>query len=220
MVSDYSDAGQEKWLASKSIDLIRGTGRLAGPGAVEVDGVRHTAKNIVVATGSDAVIPPIPGLGDLQGIWTNREATGMKAVPRRLLVLGGGPVGVEMAQAVRRLGGEVIVVEGAPQLLAREPAALGEALAEAVRRDGSSSSSEAASSGHAVMAMTTSCSSTMAASSAATTCSWRPAGVRASTGSASRLLAFSPTRTAFLSTLICVSAMASGRSATSPACDC
>src|SRR6202041_409011 len=50
-----------------------------------VDGVRHTAKNIVVATGSDAVIPPIPGLRDLQGIWTNREATGMKAVPRRLL---------------------------------------------------------------------------------------------------------------------------------------
>ena len=136
MVSDYSDAGQEKWLASKSIQLLRGTGRLAGPGAIEVDGVRHTAKNIVVATGSDAVIPPIPGLRDMQGIWTNREATGMKAVPRRLLVLGGGPVGVEMAQAVRRLGGEVIVVEGAPRLIAREPAPLGEALTEAVRRDG------------------------------------------------------------------------------------
>jgi dihydrolipoamide dehydrogenase len=82
------------------------------------------------------VIPPIPGLIDLPGIWTNREATGMKAVPRRLLVLGGGPVGVEMAQAVRRLGGEAALVEGAPHLLAHDPAALGEALAKVLRRDG------------------------------------------------------------------------------------
>jgi dihydrolipoamide dehydrogenase len=136
MVSDYSDAGQEKWLASKGIDLLRGTGTLAGPGAVEVDGVRHTATHIVVATGSDAVIPPVPGLIGLPGIWTNREATSMKAVPKRLLVLGGGPVGVEMAQAVRRLGGDVAIVEGAPHLLAHDPAPLGEALAVALRRDG------------------------------------------------------------------------------------
>jgi dihydrolipoamide dehydrogenase len=136
MVSDYSDAGQEKWLASKGIDLLRGTGTLGGPGAVEVDGVRHTATHIVVATGSDAVIPPVPGLIGLPGIWTNREATSMKAVPKRLLVLGGGPVGVEMAQAVRRLGGDVAIVEGAPHLLAHDPAPLGEALAVALRRDG------------------------------------------------------------------------------------
>ncbi len=136
MVSDYSDAGQEKWLASKGIDLLRGTGTIAGPGAVEVNGVRHTATHIVVATGSDAVIPPVPELVGLPGIWTNREATSMKAVPKRLLVLGGGPVGVEMAQAVRRLGGDVAIVEGAPHLLARDPAPLGEALAVALRRDG------------------------------------------------------------------------------------
>jgi pyruvate/2-oxoglutarate dehydrogenase complex dihydrolipoamide dehydrogenase (E3) component len=136
MVSDYSDAGQETWLAGKGIDLIRGSGRLAGPGVVEVDGVRHTATHIVLATGSDPVIPPVPGLVDLPGIWTNREATGMKAVPKRLLVLGGGPVGVEMAQAVRRLGGEVTLVEGAPHLLAHEPGPLGEALTEVLRRDG------------------------------------------------------------------------------------
>jgi pyruvate/2-oxoglutarate dehydrogenase complex dihydrolipoamide dehydrogenase (E3) component len=136
MVSDYSDAGQEQWLAGKHIDLLRGTGRLAGAGAVEVDGVRHTAKHIVVATGSAPFIPPIPGLADLPDIWTNREATGMKAVPRRLLVLGAGPVGVEMAQAVRRLGGEVAIAEGAPRVLGREPAPLGEALTDALRRDG------------------------------------------------------------------------------------
>ena len=113
MVSNYSDAGQERWLAEHGIDLLRGRGRLAGTGVVDVDGVRHTAEHVVVATGSEPIIPPVPGLRDLEGIWTNREATGMKAVPRRLLVLGGGPVGVEMAQAVRRLGGEVVLVEGA-----------------------------------------------------------------------------------------------------------
>jgi pyruvate/2-oxoglutarate dehydrogenase complex dihydrolipoamide dehydrogenase (E3) component len=136
MVSGYSDAGQQRWLAGKGIDLLRGTGRLAGPGVVEVDGVRHTARHVVVATGSDAVIPPVPGLRELDGAWTNREVTGMKAVPRRLLILGGGPVGAEMAQAVRRLGGEVVVVEAGGHLLGHEPAPLGEALGECLRRDG------------------------------------------------------------------------------------
>ena len=136
MVSDYSDAGQERWLAGKGIDLLRGTGRLAGVGVVEVDGVCHTAGHVVLATGSDPVVPPVPGLRELDGVWTNRGVTGMKAIPRRLLILGGGPVGAEMAQAVRRLGGEVALAEGAGHVLAREPAPLGEALGEVLRRDG------------------------------------------------------------------------------------
>jgi len=136
MVSDYSDAGQERWLADQGIDLLRGSGRLAGIGAVEVDGVRHTAEHVVLAAGSEPIVPPVPGLRELEGIWTNRDATGMKAVPHRLLVLGGGPVGVEMAQVVRRLGGEVALVEGAGHILPREPAPLGEALGEVLRRDG------------------------------------------------------------------------------------
>src|SRR4051812_48059619 len=136
MVSDYSDAGQERWLADQGIDLLRGSGRLAGPGVVEVDGVRHSADHVVLANGADPVIPPVPGLRDLDGVWTSREATSMKAVPRRLLILGGGPVGVEMAQAVRRLGGEVTVVDMAEHVLAQEPAPLGEALGEVLRREG------------------------------------------------------------------------------------
>jgi pyruvate/2-oxoglutarate dehydrogenase complex dihydrolipoamide dehydrogenase (E3) component len=135
-VSDYSDAGQAQWLAGRGIDLLRGTGRLAGPGVVEVDGVRYTARHVVVATGSDPVLAPVPGLRELDGIWTNREVTGMKAVPRHLLILGGGPVGAEMAQAVHRLGGQVTVVEGAGHVLAHEPAPLGLALGEELRRDG------------------------------------------------------------------------------------
>jgi pyruvate/2-oxoglutarate dehydrogenase complex dihydrolipoamide dehydrogenase (E3) component len=136
MVSEYSDAGQQRWLKNHGIDLLRGTGSLTGPGVVEVDGVRHTARDVVLATGADPVIPPVPGLRELDGVWTNREVTGMKAVPRRLLILGGGAVGVEMAQAVHRLGGDVALIESAGHVLAREPAPLGEALGEALRRDG------------------------------------------------------------------------------------
>jgi dihydrolipoamide dehydrogenase len=136
MVSDYSDVGQERWLASKGIDLLRGTGRLAATGVVDVDGVRHTARHVVLATGSDPVIPPVPGLRELEGVWTNREATSMKAIPRHLLILGGGPVGAEMAQATLRLGGGVTLVEAAGHVLGREPAPLGEALGEELSRDG------------------------------------------------------------------------------------
>jgi dihydrolipoamide dehydrogenase len=134
MVSNYSDAGQQRWLASKGIELIRGSGRLAGTGVVEVNGTRYTAKHVILANGSEPIIPPVPGLRELEGIWTNREATGMKAVPRRLLVLGGGAVGVEMAQAVRRLGGEVALIGHG--VLPREPKPLGDAVAEVLRRDG------------------------------------------------------------------------------------
>jgi dihydrolipoamide dehydrogenase len=136
MVSNYSDAGQERWLANHGITLLRGRGRLAGTGVVDVDGVRHTATHVVLANGSEPIIPPVPGLRELDGIWTNREVTGMTAVPRRLLVLGAGAVGVEMAQAVRRLGGEVVLVASGAHVLPREPSPLGEALDEVLRRDG------------------------------------------------------------------------------------
>jgi pyruvate/2-oxoglutarate dehydrogenase complex dihydrolipoamide dehydrogenase (E3) component len=136
MVSGYSDAGQERWLAGRGIDLLRGTGRLAGTGVVEVDGERHTAEHVVVATGADPNLPPVPGLRELDGVWGTREATSMKSVPRRLLVLGGGPAGVELAQVVRRLGGEAVIIEGADRVLPREAPPLGQALGETLRRDG------------------------------------------------------------------------------------
>jgi len=136
MVSNYSDAGQQRWLAANGIDLIRGSGKLAGPGVVEVNGVRFTAKHVVLANGSDPIIPSVPGLREVDGIWTNREVTGMKAVPRRLIILGAGAVGVEMAQAVRRLGGEVALVVNTPHVLPREPRPLGEALTQVLRGDG------------------------------------------------------------------------------------
>jgi pyruvate/2-oxoglutarate dehydrogenase complex dihydrolipoamide dehydrogenase (E3) component/catechol 2,3-dioxygenase-like lactoylglutathione lyase family enzyme len=136
VVSNYSVAGQERWLADRGIALIRGVGRLPGAGVVEADGARHTAEHVVVATGSDPAVAPVPGLDTPEGVWGTRGATATRAVPRRLVVLGDRSAGVEIAQVVRRLGGEAVLVEGADRLIPREPAQLGEALAEALRRGG------------------------------------------------------------------------------------
>ena len=135
-VNDYEDGSQVKWLEDSGIDLVRGDGRLAGKGTVEVDGSSYAARHVVLSTGSAPQFPPIPGLDELEGVWTNREVTSIKEVPERLLVIGGGPVGVEMAQAISRLGASVALVEGDDQLLPREPAALGQALGEVFESEG------------------------------------------------------------------------------------
>jgi pyruvate/2-oxoglutarate dehydrogenase complex dihydrolipoamide dehydrogenase (E3) component len=132
MVSDYDDSGQVKWLDATGIDLIRGDGRIVERGVVEVGGRQYTARDIVIATGSEPVVPPIPGLRDLDGIWTNREATGVREIPASIVILGAGPVGVEMAQAFARLGASVDLVEGMDHILPREPRPLGDALAQAI----------------------------------------------------------------------------------------
>jgi pyruvate/2-oxoglutarate dehydrogenase complex dihydrolipoamide dehydrogenase (E3) component len=136
MVSGYDDSAQADWLASKGIDLLRGDGRIAGPGVVAVDGREHTTEHIVVCTGSEPIIPPVPGLRELDGVWTNREVTGLREVPRRIVILGAGPVGVEMAQALARFGASVALVEGMDHILPREPKPLGDALARTLRGDG------------------------------------------------------------------------------------
>jgi pyruvate/2-oxoglutarate dehydrogenase complex dihydrolipoamide dehydrogenase (E3) component len=136
MVSSYDDSGQASWAGSLGIEVLRGAGRLDGPGRVRVGTDVHTAPDVVIATGSDAVIPPVPGLGELDGVWTNREATGLTEVPRRLLVLGGGPVGLELGQALARMGSSVAIVEGMSHLLPREPPALDDAIAGALAGEG------------------------------------------------------------------------------------
>jgi pyruvate/2-oxoglutarate dehydrogenase complex dihydrolipoamide dehydrogenase (E3) component len=136
MVAGYDDAAKAEWLGSKGIDLLRGAARLAGPGRVAVDGAEHTTEHVVLASGSDPVIPPVPGLAEAEGVWTNRESTALTEVPRRLLVLGGGPVGVELAQAVRRMGASVALVEGQDHVLPREPKPLGDALGAVLAADG------------------------------------------------------------------------------------
>lgn len=136
MVSDHDDTAATRWLTDRQVTVLRGHGRLAGAGAVEVAGKRYTATHIVIATGSEPLLPPIAGLAELDGVWTNREATSMTSVPDRLLVLGGGAVGVEMAQAVARLGGTVTLVGSGDHLLPREAEPVGKALGEVLTRDG------------------------------------------------------------------------------------
>jgi pyruvate/2-oxoglutarate dehydrogenase complex dihydrolipoamide dehydrogenase (E3) component len=137
MTSNWDDTAKEEAQRSQGIDILRGEGTITGPGRVAVDGAEHSCEHIVVATGSDPVIPPIDGLHELEGIWTNREVTAMTEVPERLLVLGGGPVGVEMAQACMRLGSSsVALVEGTDHLLPREPKQLGDALGQALGAEG------------------------------------------------------------------------------------
>lgn len=125
MTGGWDDTGALPWLDEKRITLIRGRGRLSSEREVEVeaaDGIRrlHADRAVVLAVGTRPFLPPVEGLRDLPP-WDNRAATSAKEVPRRLVVLGGGAVGVELAQAFRRLGSdEVTVVEGQERLLARE----------------------------------------------------------------------------------------------------
>jgi pyruvate/2-oxoglutarate dehydrogenase complex dihydrolipoamide dehydrogenase (E3) component len=138
----WRDDGHLPWLAERGVTLLRGHGRLAGERAVEVehpDGTTTTvraARAVVLATGTRAAVPPIDGLADAEP-WDNRDATAAGHIPARLLVLGGGAIGAEMAQAFRRLGAaEVTVLEGADRLLSREETFAGEELAEAFAAEG------------------------------------------------------------------------------------
>jgi pyruvate/2-oxoglutarate dehydrogenase complex dihydrolipoamide dehydrogenase (E3) component len=135
-VSSYDDGGQEKWAAGAGIDVVRGHGRLAGPHTVAVGDRTLTAEHIVVATGSTAAIPPVEGLRELPGLWTNREVTGMKEVPARVIVLGAGPVGVEMSQALARFGSSVTLVGHGERVLPREASPVSDRVLTALKADG------------------------------------------------------------------------------------
>jgi pyruvate/2-oxoglutarate dehydrogenase complex dihydrolipoamide dehydrogenase (E3) component len=125
MTGSWDDSGAVPWLEDKGVVLVRGAARLAGDRAVEVTTGDHlrrlrATRAVVLAVGTSAAVPPVEGLRELPP-WDNRTATSAKEAPRRLLVLGGGAVGVELAQAFRRLGSEeVTVLEGSDRLLARE----------------------------------------------------------------------------------------------------
>jgi pyruvate/2-oxoglutarate dehydrogenase complex dihydrolipoamide dehydrogenase (E3) component len=142
MTGNWSDVGEENWLAEHGIALVRGFGRLKGPRSVVVrdhDGGEQllvAGVAVVLATGTTPAMPPIRGLADVRP-WTNRDITAAKEVPRRLVVLGGGAVGLEMAQAFRRLGSEdVIVIEAFPRLLGHEEPFAGEEVGAALRAEG------------------------------------------------------------------------------------
>lgn len=133
-VNSWHDQSQVEWLANAKIALFRGRGQLAGERVVEVDGTRLTARHAVaICTGTSPLVPPIPGLADASP-WTNRDATRADRVPSRLAVLGGGPVGCELAQAFHSLGTkQVTILDRAARLLSRFEPFVGETIAGALR---------------------------------------------------------------------------------------
>jgi pyruvate/2-oxoglutarate dehydrogenase complex dihydrolipoamide dehydrogenase (E3) component len=134
MVRHYDDSVFAGRLEEAGITLVRADGRLDGPGRVVAGERILTAPDIVIATGSEIVIPPIEGLEEA-GYWTNREAVSVTEIPRTLLFIGGGPVAVELGQMLHRYGAAVTIVEQADVLFAREEPALGQLLLTALEAD-------------------------------------------------------------------------------------
>jgi dihydrolipoamide dehydrogenase len=133
VVHDLDDSSQLPWLEQHGIELFRGSGRLDGERRVRVGGDLLTARQaIVVATGSGAAMPPVEGLAGVKA-WNNRDGTTTKQVPESMAILGGGPVGSELAQAWSTLGAEITLIEGGERLLSREEPFAGEQVADALR---------------------------------------------------------------------------------------
>jgi pyruvate/2-oxoglutarate dehydrogenase complex dihydrolipoamide dehydrogenase (E3) component len=136
IIHDLDDSSMEPWLDSRGVTIVRERGRLDGERRVRAGDETLVARRaVVVATGSDALVPPIDGLREAQP-WTNREATTAKQVPGRLVVLGGGVVGVELAQAWKTLGSEVSLVEAADRLIPREEPFASDDVEQALREAG------------------------------------------------------------------------------------
>jgi pyruvate/2-oxoglutarate dehydrogenase complex dihydrolipoamide dehydrogenase (E3) component len=135
VTSDWDDTGQVEWLDGQHVALARGEARVTRPGVVEVDGAELPYDRLVVATGSRPAIPQVEGL-DSVDYWTNLEATSTHEIPASLAVLGGGPVGSELAQFFARLGARVTVIEHGPRLLGRVHEEAGAILADVFREEG------------------------------------------------------------------------------------
>jgi pyruvate/2-oxoglutarate dehydrogenase complex dihydrolipoamide dehydrogenase (E3) component len=135
VTGSLDDSSQAEWLADRDIELVRGRARVTGPGRVEVGDRTVEFARLMVATGSVPTIPPIPGLEDA-GYWTNREATSTHEVPGRLIVIGAGPVGCELAQAFGRMGSSVTLVDLSDRLLGHDHPDAGRLLADVLEGEG------------------------------------------------------------------------------------
>jgi len=135
MTSAGDDSARVANYAEMGVRVVKGDGRLAGPGRLRVGEDEFEAERILVSTGSDPVIPPIEGLREA-GYWTNREATALHEIPASVVIIGGGPVGIELAQFLRRYGCRVALVEGADRLAAREDPEVCGLLRQSLERDG------------------------------------------------------------------------------------
>jgi pyruvate/2-oxoglutarate dehydrogenase complex dihydrolipoamide dehydrogenase (E3) component len=135
VTGDWDDSSQAEWLADRDIALVRGEAKVREPGVVEAAGKELRYERIMIATGSVPSIPPIPGLDGIE-YWTNREATSVRAIPASVVVLGGGPVGCELAQFYRRMGAKVALADIGDRLLSRDHPDAGALLRDALVEEG------------------------------------------------------------------------------------
>jgi len=135
MTRSLDDTDAVKGYEDHDIRVYKGEGRITAPGRIEVGDEELEAERIVIATGSDPSIPPIDGL-EQAGYWTNREATQLTDVPEDVVVLGGGPVGIELGQMLRRYGARVTIVQASDRLIDREDPGVGELIADALEAEG------------------------------------------------------------------------------------
>jgi dihydrolipoamide dehydrogenase len=135
MIRELDDTNQETGYQDQGVDVYRGEARITGPGRVQVAGAVLETERIVIATGSDARIPEINGLVQA-GFWTNREATTVKELPASIVILGGGPMGIELGQFFARFATKVTLVQSAERLIDREDPAVSALIADALREDG------------------------------------------------------------------------------------
>jgi pyruvate/2-oxoglutarate dehydrogenase complex dihydrolipoamide dehydrogenase (E3) component len=129
------DSWHAGWLADQGAELVRGEARVSRPGAVAVGGREIEYGALVIATGSSPAVPPVPGLVEA-GFWTSRDAVWAGDVPESLVVLGGGPVGVELAQFFHCLGSRVTIVEAYDRILSRLDPEAGALLRERFEDEG------------------------------------------------------------------------------------
>jgi pyruvate/2-oxoglutarate dehydrogenase complex dihydrolipoamide dehydrogenase (E3) component len=134
MVSNHDDSRRQNSYEERGVTVVKGEGVFDGPGRVRVNGRVLEAKDVIVATGSDPVIPPLEGLEE-SGYWTNREASSLHEIPESAVVLGGGPVGIELAQFLSRYGCDVTVVHKPDRLVNREDPHLCSLLAKQLTED-------------------------------------------------------------------------------------
>jgi pyruvate/2-oxoglutarate dehydrogenase complex dihydrolipoamide dehydrogenase (E3) component len=135
MVSGHDDSKRIAGYEARGITVVKERAKIAGPNRVDANGRVLEADAIIVATGSEAVVPPIPGLLE-SGYWTNREATDLTDIPESAVVIGGGAVGIELAQFLARFGSRVTLVQGAERLADREAPEIGDYLGEILAGDG------------------------------------------------------------------------------------
>ncbi len=135
MIRNLDDSNQVSGYEKSGATVIKGAARITGPGKVEVDGRALSAEHLVVATGSDAVVPPVEGLDDVL-VWTNREATTLREIPKRAVMIGGSAVGVELGLFLRRYGAQVAILERSSRLLSREDPRPGELTEQYLREEG------------------------------------------------------------------------------------